>query len=60
MMVKLSKNVKEMVDKIDDRQKIALFYELATYFVENMEPEDDDMEQLIDDIANVVNDINNL
>lgn len=60
MMAKLSKNVKEMMDKIDDREKIALFYELATYFVENMEPQDDDMKMLVDDIANVINDINNL
>ena len=44
-----------------DKQKIRMFYELTKYMHENMEyGEDDDMNNLMDDIANVKNDIENL
>ena len=48
-------------DAMDDKQKIRMFYELTKYMHENMEyGEDDDMNNLMDDIANVKNDIENL
>ena len=48
-------------DEMDDKQKIRMFYELTKYMHENMEyGKDDDMNNLMDDIANVKNDIENL
>lgn len=48
-------------DEMSDEQKIRMFYELTKYMHENMEyGEDDEMNNLIEDIANVKNDIENL
>ena len=60
MMMKMNKKLKKVMDETTDREKIKLFYELAKYIVNNAEAEDDDMENLFDDIANVINDIDNL
>ena len=46
---------------MDDKQKIRMFYELTKYMHENMEYGDDEnMNNLIEDIANVKSDIENL
>lgn len=48
-------------DNMDDKQKIRMFYELTKYMHENMEyGEDEAMNNLIEDIANVKSDIENL
>lgn len=60
-MVEMTKEMQKCFDEMDDKQKIRMFYELTKYMHENMEyGEDKDMNNLIDDIANVKSDIENL
>ena len=61
MMIPMTKEMREVFDNMSDQEKIRMFYELAKYIVKNAtDPEDDDIENLMDDIATVVNDIENL
>lgn len=60
MMIDMNEKLEKVMNETTDIEKIRLFYELAKYIVNNTEAEDDDMENLLDDIANVVNDIENL
>lgn len=60
-MVEMTKEMQKCFDEMDDKQKIRMFYELTKYMHGNMEyGEDKDMDNLIDDIANVKSDIENL
>lgn len=59
-MIDMNEKLEKIMKEITDTEKIRLFYELAKYIVNNAEAEDDDMENLFNDIANVVNDIENL
>lgn len=60
-MVGMNDTMQKCFDEMDDKQKIRMFYELTEYMHENMEyGEDDDMNNLMDDVANVKNDIENL
>ena len=60
-MIEMNKEMQKCFDEMDDKQKIRMFYELIKYMHENMEyGEDAAMNNLIDDIANVQNDIENL
>lgn len=61
-MVGMTGEMQDLFDKMDDQQKIRMFYELAKYIGENAEDDslDNDMKNLFNDIANVVNDIENL
>lgn len=61
-MVEMTKEMKKSFKEMNDKQKIRMFYELAKYFKGNAKDayEDSNMETLFDDIANVVNDIENL
>lgn len=57
----MTEQMQRCFDNMDDEQKIRMFYELTKYMHENMEyGEDEDMNNLIDDIANVKSDIENL
>lgn len=61
MMQPMTQEMENCFNNMDDTQKIRMFYELAVYITNNAdETNDKDMENLFDDIANVVNDINNL
>lgn len=60
MMTNMNDKLNKVMKETTDIEKIRLFYELAKYIVKNTEAEDDDMENLFDDIANVINDIENL
>lgn len=58
MMINMNEKLNKVMSETTDTEKIRLFYELAKYIVNNTEAEeDDDMENLFNDIANVVNDI---
>lgn len=60
-MVEMTEQMQRCFDNMDDGQKIRMFYELTKYMHENMEyGEDEDMNNLIDDIANIKSDIENL
>ena len=60
-MVEMNKEMHKCFDEMDDKQKIRMFYELTKYMHENMEyGEDEAMNNLIEDIANVKSDIENL
>lgn len=60
-MVEMTTDMQQCFDNMKDEQKIRMFYELTKYMHENLEyGEDDDMNNLIEDIANVRNDIENL
>ena len=60
-MVEMTTDMQQCFDSMNDEQKIRMFYELTKYMHENMEyGEDEDMNNLIDDIANVKSDIENL
>ena len=60
-MVEMNKEMQKCFEKMDDKQKIRMFYELTKYMHENMEYGDDEnMNNLIEDIANVKSDIENL
>ena len=60
-MFDINEKLAKIMDETTDTEKIRLFYELAKYIVYNAgETDDSDMENLFEDIANVVNDIENL
>lgn len=60
-MVEMNTQMQDCFNEMDDKQKIRMFYELTKYMHENMEyGEDDAMNNLIEDIANVRNDIEDL
>ena len=60
-MVEMNKKMQQCFDEMDDKQKIRMFYELTKYMHENIEYGDDkDMNNLIEDIANVKSDIESL
>lgn len=59
-MIGMNEKLNKVMNETTDTEKIRLFYELAKYIVNNTEAEDDDMENLFNDIANVINDIENL
>lgn len=60
-MVEMTKKMQKCFDEMNDKQKIRMFYELTKYMHENMEySEDKDMNNLIEDIANVKSNIENL
>lgn len=54
--------MKRIFEQMNDKQKIRMFYELGKYIISNVDEnvEDKDMQDLFDDIANVVNDVENL
>lgn len=57
----MTPDMQKCFDEMSDPQKIRMFYELTKYLHENMEyGKDPDMTNLIEDIANVRNDIENL
>lgn len=61
MMMKMNTKLKKVMNDTSDREKICLFYELGKYIITNAEePEDEDMENIFDEIANVINSIDNL
>ena len=60
-MTEMNEKMQKCFDEMDDKQKIRMFYELTKYMHENLEyGEDNAMNNLIEDIANVRNDIENL
>lgn len=60
-MVEMTKKMQKCFDEMNGKQKIRMFYELTKYMHENMEyGKDEDMNNLIEDIANVKSDIENL
>ncbi len=60
-MVEMTPDMQKCFDEMSDPQKIRMFYELTKYLHENMEyGKDPDITNLIEDIANVRNDIENL
>lgn len=60
-MIEMNKEMQKCFDEMDDKQKIRMFYELTKYMHENMEyGEDEAMNNLIEDIANIKSDIENL
>ena len=60
MMIKMNKKLKTIMEDTTEREKIRLFYELGKHFLENSNDIDECLEELYDDIANVINDIDNL
>lgn len=61
MMVEMTNKMQKFFEEMTSQQKIRMFYELANYIINNAEDvEDEDMNNLFDDIANVIHDINNL
>lgn len=60
MMLKMNKKLKKILEETTEREKIRLFYELGKFFLNNSEDIDESLEELYDDIANVINDIEKL
>ena len=64
MMIEKNQKIETMLNDLSNKEKIRMFYELAKEFVclddEEFDELDDDMQNLIENIANVVNDIENL
>lgn len=64
MMIEKNEKITKMMEELTDKEKIRMFYELAKEIVclddGEFEELDYDMQELIEDIANVVNDIENL
>lgn len=61
MMIAMNEKLQKVMDETTDKEKMRLFYELAQYIIYNTgETDDDDMINLFEDIANVVNDIEDL
>ena len=60
MMIPMNEKLYKVMSNTNDKEKIRLFYELGKYFLENVDDSSDGLETLFDDIANVVNDIENL
>lgn len=61
MMQQMNEKLNKVMEETTDKEKIRLFYELGKYIVANADTTDDsDMEDLFDEIANVINVIDNL
>lgn len=61
MMQKMNTKLKNIMKDTTEREKIRLFYELGKHFVDTVGDDyDDSLEDLFADIANVVQDIENL
>ena len=62
MMTRMTAEMKRIFEQMNDKQKIRMFYELGKYIISNVDEnvEDEDMQNLFEDIANVVNDVENL
>ncbi len=62
MMTRMTAEMKRIFEQMNKDQKVRMFYELAKYISDNVNEnvEDKDMQNLFEDIANVVNDIENL
>ena len=61
MMIKMNKKLNNIMKNTTEKEKIRLFYELAKFFLETVGDDyDDNLEDLFSDIANVVQDIENL
>ena len=61
MMQPMNEKLNKMMEETTDREKIRLFYELGKYITTNVDVTDDeDMENIFDEIANVINAIDNL
>ena len=64
MMIEKNEKITKMMEELSEKEKIRMFYELAKEFADLDEGEfealDSDMQNLMEDIANVVNDIENL
>lgn len=63
-MIEKDEKITKMMEELTDQEKIRMFYELAKeiVYLDDVEFEELDynMQNLIEDIANVVNDIENL
>lgn len=63
-MIEKNEKITKMMEELTDQEKIRMFYEIAKEIVYlddgEFEEFDYDMQELIEDIANVVNDIENL
>ena len=61
-MIEKNKKIEKILEELDDKEKIRVFYELGKYFLVNMDYNelDHDMQNLLDDIANVINDVEKL
>ena len=63
-MIEKNEKITKMMEELTDQEKIRMFYEIAKEVVYlddgEFEELDYDMQNLIEDIANVVNDIENL
>ena len=66
-MVLMTQNMQKCFDEMDIPQKIRMFYELASYIVDNSDEDtgifpyiDEDMKWLFEDIKNVVTDFDYL
>lgn len=62
MMTPMTEEMQKFFEKMNDKQKIRMFYELAVYINSNVDYEkcDEDVQTIIDDIANVICDVKNL
>lgn len=61
MMQPMNEKLNKIMEETTDREKIRLFYELGKYITTNVDVTDDeDMENIFDEIANVINAIDNL
>lgn len=60
MMLPMNQKLENVMKDTNELEKIRLFYELAKYFLEHSEDIDEELEDLYDDIANIVSDIESL
>lgn len=64
MMIEKNEKITKMMKELSDKEKIRIFYDIAKEIVYlddgEFEELDNDMQTLIEDIANVINDIENL
>lgn len=62
MVPRMTAEMKRIFEQMNKDQKVRMFYELAKYISDNANEnvEDKNMQNLFEDIANVVNDIENL
>lgn len=63
-MIEKNEKITKMMKELSDKEKIRIFYDIAKEIVYlddgEFEELDNDMQTLIEDIANVINDIENL
>lgn len=62
MMNPYSPKLVQIMNELTDEEKLRMFYELAKYLNSNMEvdEDDDEMVEIADNIANILNSIENL